>query len=278
MICSLRLLGASQANGVGQGTSEWRGRVIPIGLWLNWMRRCAWPILLAQLIVLVTLLSQSFVQPAASSELAHAFLRDEVGQRELWQDVVSRPRRLLQTTSSSSSVSHGSGSVHRPIRITPVFHLNETATAGTRIRDVILPQALARVTSLIGILEPVSGPLKLPRPCQQSWVWTDGSEECAVISPIRSCGSVQPDPTLYDGYTLCDGVVKGSCTETESGAGVDATDFILFVTMDDGACAGHGEQAEYDTVASADYCVQDVTTRRPLSGYINFCESAFEEV
>ena len=97
-----------------------------------------------------------------------------------------------------------------------------------------------------------------------------------MISPIRSCGSVQPDTNLFEGYTLCDGVVKGSCTETESGAGVDA-DFILFVTMDAEACTGNGEQAEYDKVASANYCIQDVVTRRPLSGYINFCPGAFDE-
>ena len=181
--------------------------------------------------------------------------------------------RGLQT----ASLSLVNGAPFLPLRISPILQLNETSIAATRIRDIILPQALARVSSLIGIHEPVRGPLKLPRPCMQSWVWKDGTEECAVIAPIRSCGSVRPDTNLFEGYTVCDGVVKGSCTEIEGGAGIDAADFLLFVTMDAESCTGDSEQAEYDTVASADYCVQDTVTRRPLSGFINFCPAAFHE-
>ena len=66
----------------------------------------------------------------------------------------------------------GGFAAHPPVRIRPAFQFDDgtsSEAARAMMRDVVVPQAIARVGGHLKIRAPVEGPLLLPRTCHQSW-------------------------------------------------------------------------------------------------------------
>lgn len=171
-------------------------------------------------------------------------------------------RELLQTQASPTSPA--------PIRIHTDIQLPGSLSSAARdeIERVVVPQVLARLRGLLSVLRPVDGRLVIQRFCSSYFTWSDGTVECAAVSPVGSCGSADERPWYFADYTLCTGNSIGDCTLYSSSgsqvAGVADTDFILYVTADPSSCAE-------DTVGTGAFCNLDEVTYRPLSGFLNLC-------
>ena len=163
-----------------------------------------------------------------------------------------------------------------PIRIHTDIQLPASISAEARdeIERVVVPQVLARLRGLISVNWPVVGRLALERFCSSVFTWSDGTVECAAVSPIGTCGSAVERPWYFADYTLCTGNGIGDCTLYSSSgaqvAGVADTDFILYVTADPTSCTK-------DTVGTGAFCSLDELTYRPLSGFLNLCPDSVLE-
>lgn len=103
--------------------------------------------------------------------------------------------------------------------------------------------------------------------------WISGAEsgKCATetpaLCPLNGNGDPSPiDADLLGALEVCECTTSCTCSTSPAAAGVEATDFLLFVSSVESAdCDGN-------TLAYAGTCQRDQYDR-PTVGYANFCPS-----
>ena len=146
------------------------------------------------------------------------------------------------------------------IRLVASYNLSTTTTEKARhIQNVVMPKVLDFIHSLVKVNTPVLSRLFLPRMCD---VYGSSNASCSSVRDIGTCGVVAKHSAEYFGsYQLCP---DQQCTTHEGGRGVPNADMIIYVTAEQSSC-GH------KTLAYAGHCSLDVTTGRPIAGYVNWC-------
>ena len=160
----------------------------------------------------------------------------------------------------------------QPIRIhTDVqFHDDTTESARSLVLERILPQVTVRIGGLLKVARPSGSRLAIDRFCTSVLNWSDGTVECADVAPLGRCGPAIERGEYFGDYTTCTGNFVGDCVvnsgNSGSGeaAGLEDTDFILYVTTDPTGCGS-------DLIGTGAFCDLDPTTFRPLTGFLNFC-------
>jgi len=198
---------------------------------------------------------QSKIQQAAKSKKATLEMRSRAGIRE-------RSGLVSRVYSSSTA-----------IRILADYSEIGTGAFADRIRNDIVPKAIAEIRRRIGLKNPVQGNLYLPILCL-SWWDVGGVIYCAEVDVSEAAPGFCSTSTLgiannwdyYGSYQLCTGPSEDQCTTYPAQTGAPDTDFIVYISARDTECGG-------STLAYAAACELDESTNRPLAGYINFCSA-----
>jgi len=159
------------------------------------------------------------------------------------------------------------------IRILEDYSEIGTGAFADRIRNDIMPKAVAETRRRIGLKNPVQGNLYLPIFCIRWWD-VGGVIYCSEVHISEAAPGYCSSSTLgipnnwdyYGSYQLCTGPSEEECTTYAAQSGAPDTDFIVYISASDAGCGG-------STLAYASACEFDENTNRPLAGYINFCSA-----
>jgi leishmanolysin-like peptidase len=159
------------------------------------------------------------------------------------------------------------------------FSTGMTPEKGTLIRDKLVPDAVAKWSSMLAV-DPVIGNLFTNRECISFWTATGG---CGAYASETLCGTGTGGETsdvkivVNNDYMNSQLLYPGGPTDTPQtlpkGKGIPNTDFVIYVTAKSvqGKCPS--SQGSSGTIAYAQTCQRDQYDR-PIMGRMNICPYA----